>query len=262
MPSFSETQIIKLKDKNWFDRQKIAGQCVATCLKTSKEIIESHKPAISLKYIEAVCLEIIKSMNCSPTFLGYKGFPGAICASVNTQLVHGIPTDYVLQDGDVVKIDLGATYQGAIGDAAITAIYGAPKHPEHPKLIQACKLALDNAIKMVAVGKRLGVIGSAIHYINRSTRYGLITNYGGHGIDEDTPHAQPFVANKAQSLSGVRLQPGMTLAIEPMMVIGEAKTRTESDGWTVVTPGIGAHFEHTIFIAEDKVHVMTDYENL
>lgn len=260
MPSFSETSVIRLKDQNWFDRQKVAGQCVARCLKTSKEIIDSHRSNTSLKYIEEVCLEIMKSMDCSPTFFGYKGFPGAICASVNTQLVHGIPTEYQLQDGDVVKIDLGATYKGAIADAAITSIYGSPKSSEHPKLIQTCKLALDNAIKMVALGKRLGVIGSAIHYVNRSTRYGLITNYGGHGIDENTPHAPPFVANKAQTLSGIRLQPGMTLAIEPMMVIGEATTRTASDGWTVITPGVGAHFEHTIFIAQDKVHVMTAYE--
>lgn len=258
--SFSELQFIKLKDDNWFQRQKVAGQCVAQCLQASKFMIESKKPDLTLNFIEAECTRIIKSMQCTPTFLGYKGFPGAICTSVNNQLVHGIPSNYTLQEGDVVKIDLGATYQGAIGDAATTCIYGAPKDPEHLKLIETCKTALDNAIKMVGLGKRLGVIGSAINHVVKSTRYGLITDYGGHGIDEDKPHAQPFVANKAQSLSGIRIQPGLTVAIEPMLVIGEAKTKLAEDGWTVLTPGIGAHFEHTIFVGPDKVHVMTELE--
>lgn len=260
--SFANNQIVTLHDQDWFDRQLIAGKCVAKCLKASKQLIEEQQPNLSLLDIEAICAEIIEKDNCTPTFFGYKSFPGKICASVNKQLVHGIPSGYQLKPGDVVKIDLGATYDKAISDAAITAIYGPPVNSEHPKLIASCKAALDNAIKRVSIGARLGVIGAAIHYVNKSTRYGLITNYGGHGLTEDTPHATPFVANKAQSMEGIHLQAGMTLAIEPMMVIGEAVTRTEADGWTVTTPGIGSHFEHTIFIGEDKVHITTEWENL
>lgn len=258
--SFSELQFIKLKNDDWFQRQKIAGQCVAKCLQASKLLIEQKTPNLSLIDIESACSEIIESMDCTPTFFGYKDFPGKICASVNQQLVHGIPSNYILQEGDVVKIDLGATYQGAIADAALTCIYGAPKDPDHLKLIEACRAALYNAINMISVGKRLGVIGSAINHVVKSTRYGLITKYGGHGIDDNKPHAQPFVANKAQSLSGVRIQPGLTIAIEPMLVIGEAKTKLANDGWTVITPGIGAHQEHTIFVDKDKIHIMTELE--
>lgn len=258
MKSFTENSLVKLKDNEWFDKQKIAGQCVARCLQTSKELIEAHTTNLSLKQIEDECLKIMLSMKCTPTFLGYKGFPGAICTSVNTQLVHGIPSNYILQDGDVVKVDLGATYEGVIADAAITTIYGPPKDKLHIELIDTCRKALDNAIAMVSVGKRLGVIGAAIHYTNKSTRFGLITEYGGHGIDMNTPHAPPFVKNKSTSQEGIRIQPGLSIAIEPMLVIGDPKTQVSSiDNWTVSTPGIGAHFEHSIFVGKDQVHIMT-----
>jgi methionyl aminopeptidase len=262
VPSFSDLTLVKLKDEHWLARQKVAGQCVAKCLARSRELIEAQTPNLTLKDLEAECLQIILSMKCTPTFLGYKGFPGVICASINTQLVHGIPSEYVLQPGDVVKVDLGATYQGAIADAAITAIYGAPKSPDHLLLVESCRDALANGIKAVAVGKRIGAIGNAIQHVVKRTRFGLITDYGGHGLDENTPHAEPFVANKALQTSGVRIQPGMTLAIEPMVVLGsDTRSWVSSDGWTVNTNTIGAHFEHTIYVSASGVQVLTQLES-
>ncbi len=233
MSNFSTSNLIRLKDDNFLERQKVAGKCVAGVLRTINKIITDKTPNVSLKDLEREALRQILAADCTPTFQGYKGFPGAICLSVNKQLVHGIPTEYVLQEGDVVKFDLGATYQGAIADAAATAIYGEPKSPQHVELLKTCKGALNHAIKAVAVGKQLGCIGYAIHKFVSATRFGLITKYGGHGIDENIPHAYPFVANKSQPKEGPRIQPGLTIAIEPMVVVGDTQTRTADDGWTV-----------------------------
>jgi methionyl aminopeptidase len=261
--AFSGMQFVVLKDKEWFERQAVAGKAVAKCLSTCHYLItdKDMTPNLSLKDLEAECEGIIAKAGCTPTFKDYKGFPGAICTSVNKQIVHGIPTDYVLQPGDVVSIDLGATFEGAIGDAAMTAIYGEPKKEEHVKLLERCQGALYAAIDAIAVGSQLGCIGDAIHKHTRNSGYALITQYGGHGIDYNMPHAQPFVANKQRRDEGIHIQPGLAIAIEPMLAIGSAKTKTLNDGWTVKTRDISCHFEHSIYVGEDKVHVMTAWED-
>lgn len=258
--SFEQSAFVILKDSHWLEDQRIAGKCVAGVLKTLNQMIVDRIPNLSLKDMEAEAVRQIEAANCTPTFQGYKGFPGAICLSVNNQLVHGIPSSYILQEGDVVKFDLGATYNGAIADAAASAIYGAPKIKIHEELLSVCKGALDHAIKAIQVGKQLGVIGYAISkYVQSKSRFGIVTKYGGHGIDKNTPHAAPFVANKAQYNEGVRIQPGMTIAIEPMVVVGDPTPKTEKDGWTVTTAGIGAHFEHSVFVDVDKIHIITEW---
>ncbi len=260
--SFAENSLVTLKDQDWFEKQRLAGEAVATCLATSRKLIERKTPNLTLKDIEEECKKIITSFSCTPTFKDYKGFPGAICASVNKQLVHGIPSDYKLKEGDVVKIDLGATFEGVIADAAITAIYGEGKS-EHQRLIKACREALYKGIDSIAIGKRLGVIGHSISKYARSHGYALVTRYGGHGLDLNKPHAPPFVANKAHHSEGIRIQPGLTIAIEPMLVMGFTdKTKVGKDGWTVWAKDICAHTEHTLFVGEDKVHIMTDHEGL
>jgi len=258
--SFENNDLIYLKDKFWLERQQIAGKCVGGILKTINTMIVEKIPNLSLKDIEEEAIRQIAENKCTATFKDYKGFPGAICLSVNKQLVHGVPTNYILQDGDVVKFDLGATYNGAIADAAATAIYGAPKSKQHVDLIEICKNSLTQAIQAVKIGKQLGCIGYAIHkYVTSNSRFGLITNYGGHGLDENIPHATPFVANKSKANEGPRIQEGLSIAIEPMLVIGDNRTRVGPDGWTVLTSDIGAHFEHSIFVAEDKTYVLTEW---
>lgn len=258
MNNFQPNMLVTLKDFNWVSRQRIAGKCVARVLKHLDSMILDATPNLSLLDMDAEAERIILEEGCTPTFKGYKGFPGAACLSVNKDMVHGIPTKYVLQDGDVVKFDLGATFQGAIADAASTRIYGNPKHEKHVRLVNATLKALNNGIKAAGVGKRIGAIGYAIH--KSIGEFGNITNYGGHGLDENQPHAAPFVANKGQPTEGVRMQAGMTIAIEPMLVIGSTETRIQEDGWTVSVNDISAHMEHTIFIHEDRVEVMTAWD--
>jgi methionyl aminopeptidase len=260
---FAQSQIINLKDDLWLKRQKHAGRCVANCLIECGKAIKAVTPNLSLIDLENIAIRQINSMDCIPTFYNYKGFPGKVCISVNNQLVHGIPTDYVLQDGDVVSVDLGATFEGAIADAARTWIYGTPRSQEHVRLIQTCKDSLAAGIKAIEIGKHLGVIGYAIHQYTKNSGFNLITNYGGHGLDYNKPHSEPFVNNKSQSNEGIRIQSGLSIAIEPMLVIGEAKTKILDDKWTVVTPGIGVHFENSVTIMESGVHVVTEtpYDN-
>lgn len=259
-PTLGETQFVRLKDDRWLSRQQHAGKTVAECLKYCKHTIE-QSPGVSLKELESACADRMAKNGCTPTFLNYKGFPGAICTSVNKQLVHGVPTDYKIKEGDVVSVDMGATYEGAIADAALTAICGKSRDWQHARLLKTCQEALHNAIDAIEIGKRIGCIGRAIHHRVKSSGFKLITHYGGHGIDYDTPHAHPFVANKATKDDGIVIQPGMAIAIEPMVVMGlSSKTKTLNDGWTVVAGGIGAHFEHSVFIGEDKVHVVTQWE--
>lgn len=251
------SQFIPLHNQDWLSRQKIAGKCVSECLAESKRLILSEAK-LSGKDIESLCLKIFTSYQCTPTFFGYRGFPGAICLSINNELVHGIPNNKNFLPGDVIKIDLGATYQKAIADAAITVIYGTPKSQKHQELIIAASKSLEEGIKAIKIGKRIGEIGNAIYNFVRLTEFHLITDYGGHGIDEDIPHAAPFVPNKSSKNEGVRFQPGMSLAIEPMLVMGDNRTRvSKQDGWTVLTDGIGAHFEHTIFITNEETLILT-----
>ena len=257
MSNLGPSHFISLKDENWISRQRIAGKCVGKVLRTLNKLVKAG--GVNLKDLENEAQKIITEHDCTPTFHGYKGFPGILCLSVNQQLVHGIPVDYNLQDGDVVKFDVGATYQGAIADAAYTAIVGKPKTETHVRLIDETKKALMSGIQAAKVGNRLGQIGYAIHKSVSKTEFGLIVDYGGHGLDENVPHTEPFVSNKSQPNQGVRLQAGMTLALEPMLTIGGTQTQVGKDGWTVTTPGIGSHMEHTIFIHPDRVEIMTDW---
>lgn len=254
------SELITLKDECWLTRQKRAGRCVAHILKECEEAIRSQRPNLSLRDLERIALLQMKIHDCTPTFLNYKGFPSAICTSVNKQLVHGVVTDYVLQPGDVVKVDLGATFEGAIADAARTFIYGEPLSEEHVRLVDTCKKSLEIAIENVKVGNRIGAIGNAIHKHVKDSGFGLVTNYGGHGLEYDRPHADPFVSNKADKSEGIRIVPGLTIAIEPLLVCGmDVSTSVGVDKWTVNAKGVAAHFEDTLYVAEDGVHILTEY---
>jgi methionyl aminopeptidase len=259
MSNFDESGLVILKDLEWLKKQQVAGKCAATVLQTCKKMVEEHIPNLKLLDLESVIDGILEKYNCSATFYGYNGFPSKICISVNEQLVHGIPSDYILKDGDVIKLDFGATYENVIADTAITCIYGPPKSKEHVRLLEICSGALNAAIKSVKVGSRLGVIGRAIYMAIKNSGFGVITKYGGHGISYNKPHAPPFVANKACCDEGIRIKPGLCIAIEPMLVMGlDTTTTVKEDGWTVICRGIAVHVEHTIFVQEHCVEVVTD----
>jgi methionyl aminopeptidase len=259
--TFAINSLIKLKNNDWLVKQRQAGRIAAQTLKLLEQMVVD-KTTKSLLELNQIAEEYIMSSGGIPTFAGYKGFPAGVCISVNKQLVHGIPTDYKLQDGDLVSFDLGVTFEGAIADTAITCIYGDPKSELHVKLIKATNESLMKGIEAIAVGKQLGCIGSAISKYVKGTGFGLITNYGGHGLDWNTPHAAPFVNNKDVSDNGIHIQPGLAIAIEPMLVLGSTETKVADDGWTVLTNDVGAHAEHSVFIHEDRVEIITDRDNL
>lgn len=262
--SFQTHSLIHLHDQWFLTRQTIAGKVAAQAISTVSQLVSAAPPNLTTKDLEETAVKVILDGGCTPTFEGYKGFPGKICISVNRSLVHGIPSNYILQPGDIVKVDLGATYDGeVVADTATTLIYSQPKSSKHPELIKICKEALNNAIKAIQIGKQMGIIGYSISKtISKYSGLGLVTKYGGHGISFlpskiPVPHASPFVSNKSQFNEGVRIVPGMSFAIEPMVVLGDPTTRLDKDGWTVLTREIGAHEEHTIFVTEEGPKVMT-----
>lgn len=260
--SFTSSELVKLKNQDWLNKQRVAGKIAALTLTLLKKQVQ-EKTTHSLIELNEIAESFIEASGGSCTFKGYKNFPAGVCISVNRQLVHGIPTDYILQDGDVISFDLGVTVGGAIADTALTCIYGEPKSSHHIKLIQATEEALMKGIAAIKVGERLGVIGNAISRCAKGYGFGLITNYGGHGLDWEVPHASPFVSNKSISDEGVRIQPNMTLAIEPMFTNGSTATRVDQDGWTVwCDASISTHFEHTVFVHDDRVEIITDRSNL
>lgn len=254
-------EVVILKDALWMKRQKHAGSVVAKSHKEIYQMIKGMSKGLTLKQIGEAVDEIIRKNECIPTFLGYNGFPSVICASLNKELVHGFTRDIELQPGDVVKIDIGATYEGAIGDCAVTYIYGKPKSLKVMEMLLACQQSLHDAIAVVKPGNRLGEIGKAIWKRSKESGFGVITDFGGHGINYDKLHAQPFVSNKGTSDTGVVMEPGLSIAIEPMFVLGNnTNTKLLKDKWTVVTKDVGCHFEHSVTIDEDgHTHIMTDH---
>ena len=256
--SFESSELIILKDEHWLKRQKHAGRCVSNVLKECGDLILNNTPHLNLLDLEKLVYQYCNVYDATPTFLGYKGFPSACCISVNKAVVHGIVHDYELQPGDIVSVDLGATYEGAIADAARTWIYGKPKDPKHVDLLNVGYEALLLGQKQVKVGNRLGSIGNAIYKYVSNKGYGVITDYGGHGIDYNKPHSKPFVANKQHPDDGNVIVNGLSIAIEPMVVFGEAKTKVDSDGWTVRTPELSCHYENSVTVFDNKVHIITE----
>ena len=257
---FNKNGLFKLKNQDWLDKQRIAGRIAAECLIQLEDYVKNNT-FHSMATLSDVIERFILREGGTPTFKGYKGFPAAVCISINKQLVHGIPDDTVLDHGDVVSFDLGVTYKGAIADTALTCILGEPK-PEHEKLVKATQECLMKGIEAIKVGNHLGCIGHAIAKHAKAMGFGLVNNYGGHGLDWDTPHAPPFVANKAELNEGIRIQPGLAIAIEPMLTLGSPHTHVSDDGWTVMTDTIGAHFEHSIYVHQDHEEIITDRTRL
>lgn len=257
---FASNMFVSLKDDKWLALQRVAGRIASdTLLFLEKQVRE--KTTKSLLELNAEAEKMMTNAGGIPTFKGYKGFPAGVCISVNKQLVHGIPTAYQLQEGDLISFDLGVTVEGAIADTAITCIYGEPKSERHVALVKATEASLMAGIEAIKVGNRLGCIGDAIFKARNG--FAVVNHYGGHGLDWNVPHASPFVHNRSAPNEGIHIQPGLSIAIEPMLVIGsDSSTTTANDGWTVYTKEIGAHFEHSIFVHEDHVEIITNRSRL
>ena len=247
------------KGEDWLVRQRVAGKTVAHCLSILSSLTK-EKTKLTLRELSVLAEDVIREEKCTPTFKGYKGFPEAVCISVNKELVHGIPNDRFLQEGDIVTFDLGATFEGAIADAATTVIYGEPLQSWHAEMLAVGKGALEAGIGAVKLGNRIGAIGNAIHKFVSKSNYRVNNNYGGHSLSWNEPHSHIFVPNKSDPSEGAIIYPGLTIAIEPLVLPRTASENTyvSKDGWTVMAHDLCCHFEHTLYVHNDgSVEVMT-----
>jgi methionyl aminopeptidase len=233
-----------------------AGQVVASALSAAAAAVA---PGVSTAELDAIAAAEIRSAGATPSFLGYHGFPATICASVNDEIVHGIPRPArLLRDGDVVSIDCGAVVDGWHADAALTVPVGTVT-AGLARLIDTCERALWHGLAAAQPGARIGDISHAVQRCAGSAgKYGIVEDYGGHGIGSEM-HMDPPVPNAGRPGRGPVLAEGMALAVEPLLVLGGPGTRLLDDGWTVVTEdgSPAAHFEHTVAITADGPWVLT-----
>ena len=219
---------------------------------------EAVKPGVSTWEIDQIAYEYIKSQGAEPNFLHLYGFPATACISINDEIIHGIPSkERILKEGDIVSIDLGAKIHGYNGDNAATFACGKISE-QAQRLMDTTKESLYRAIEMAVPGNKIGDIASAVQVYCEQRGYGVVREYTGHGVGRDL-HEDPSVPNYGKAGRGVRLLPGMTLAIEPMINEGTAAIRQMSDGWTVKTADhkLSAHFEHTVAITNDGPVILT-----
>jgi methionyl aminopeptidase len=238
------------------DKMRRAGAITAG---TIDRVLEAVVPGATTLDLDRIAEAYIRSEGATPSFLGYKGFTGSICASINDEIVHGIPAaDRLLADGDLVSLDFGAIWDGFHSDAAVTVFVGAPPSDDAKRLAETTQSALDDAISVVRPGGRLSDIGHAIEQVALAQGLGVIREYGGHGIGRAL-HEDPFIQNWGVAGRGPELKPGLVVAIEPMLTLGGDGTRVLDDGWTVVTAdgSLAAHFEHTVAITDDGHEVLT-----
>ena len=231
-----------------------AGAVVAA---TVKALLQTVEPGMTTRHLDNVAAREIKRLGAKPAFLGYRGFPATICTSINEEIVHGIPGDRVIREGDLVKMDVGAIVDGLYGDSAVTVAAGRVAD-DAQGLIDVTSASLDAAIDQVRPGARLGDIGAAVQQYAESRGYSVVREYVGHGIGRRL-HEDPQVPNYGTAGRGLALRPGMAIAIEPMVNLGTWRTQTLEDDWTVITADgeLSAHFEHTLLVTEDGVEVLT-----
>lgn len=231
-----------------------AGRIVATILEMlSKQV----RPGIKTKELDVIAARELERLGARPSFKGYRGFPANLCVSVNDEIVHGIPGERVLDEGDIVSLDLGAIFKGFQGDAAVTVGVGEINSPAE-QLMETTEGALETGIAAAYPGARLGDISVAIQNYAESRGYSVVREYTGHGIGREM-HEEPQIPNFGPPGVGPVLKKGMTLALEPMVNAGDWRTRLGNDHWAVVTAdgSLSAHFEHTIAITNDGPEVLT-----
>ncbi|RSK25568.1 type I methionyl aminopeptidase [Bacillus sp. HMF5848] len=247
--------MIICKTPREIDIMREAGRIVAL---THQELKKHIVPGVTTKQLDAIAEKVIREHNAIPSFKGYNGFPGSICASVNEELVHGIPGDRVLNDGDIISIDIGAKYNGYHGDSAWTYAVGEVSE-KTAHLLKVTEESLYKGLEYAKPGGRLSDISHAIQtYVEDESGLAIVREYVGHGIGQDL-HEDPQIPHYGPPNRGPRLKPGMVLAIEPMVNAGTRYVQTLADNWTVVTVDkeMCAHYEHTIAITESGYEILT-----
>jgi methionyl aminopeptidase len=246
--------MIILKTKREIEIMKKAGRLVAQ----SHELVRKNiKPGVTTKELDQLVEDFLRTHNAIPTFKGYNGFPFSICASVNEEVVHGFPSDRKLQIGDIISVDIGATFEGYVGDSAKTFLVGDVDE-EKRHLVEATKQSFYEGIKFAKTTYRLSDISHAIQQYAESQGLSVVRDYVGHGVGKKM-HESPQVPNFGKPDKGPRLQEGMVLAIEPMINSGVYNVKVLENGWTVVTVDgkPSAHYEHTVAITDGEPELLT-----
>lgn len=228
--------------------------------KTLGEVEKHIRPGVKTIELDRIAEEFIRDNRAVPAFKGYCGFPGSLCISVNEQVVHGIPGNYELQDGDVVSVDCGTILDGYVGDSAFTFMVGEVSE-EVKMLLRRTKESLYKGIEAAVVGKRVGDIGYAVQSYVESFGYGVVRELVGHGVGRKM-HEDPQVPNYGNRGTGTKLSKNMVIAIEPMITMGKKEVFQERDGWTIVTRDKkpAAHFEHDVVVREGKAEILSSFD--
>ncbi len=246
--------MVTRKSRQEVEQMRRAGRIVAEVL----ALVESElKPGVSTAHLDRIAEAYIRKEGAVPSFKGYHGYPASLCISIDDEVVHGIPGDRVIREGQIVSIDAGAIYQGWHGDGARTFIIGEPD-AEAERLVTATRTAMMAGIAAAIPGNRIGDIAAAVEDVASAAGYGIVRQYVGHGIGTEM-HEEPQVPNFRSGNRGMQLVPGICLAIEPMLTLGDPEVETRPDGWTVVTRdgSRAAHFEHTITITDRGPQILT-----
>jgi methionyl aminopeptidase len=242
------------KSPRELDKMAASGEVVAEVLERLGELIE---PGVTTGELDQAAEELIRSRGGVPTFKGYRGFPGSICASPNAMVVHGIPGRYRLDDGDLISIDVGVTKDGYVADSAYTFAVGEIDD-EAQRLLETCRAALDAGVAEARAGNRIGDISHAVQRTTEAGGFAVVRTLVGHGVGQSM-HEEPQIPNYGEPARGIELTVGMTLAIEPMINVGSPDVYVADDGWSIYTSdgSLSAHFEHTVAVTEDGPRVLT-----
>jgi methionyl aminopeptidase len=247
---------IIVKTPEQVERMAAAGAIQARCLRM---LASKCRPGVTTAELDEAAERFITSQGATPSFKGYRGFPGSICASPNSMVVHGIPGPYELKRGDIISLDVGVTYDGWVGDAAVTVPVGSVS-PDAQKLLDTTKQALFGGVAQARAGNRLGDVSAAIQRTVELEGLSIIRTLVGHGIGRDM-HEDPQIPNYGEPGRGPLLEPGMVLAIEPMVNAGTHLVRVGDDNWAVYSQdgSLAAHFEFTVAVTEDGPRVLTPW---
>jgi len=246
--------MIVRKTESEVDTMARAGRVVASTL----DLLEAEaKPGVTTADLDRIAEEHIRSFGGVPTFKGYRGFPGSICASPNSMVVHGIPGPYELKSGDLLSVDVGVTLDGYVADSAITVPVGEVSATGH-ELIEVCRESLEAAIAQCRAGNRLGDVSHAVQELVEARGFGVVRSLVGHGVGREM-HEDPQIPNYGPAGRGPKLAPGMVFAIEPMITEGDWNVRGGEDGWAIYTTdgSLAAHCEHTVAITSNGPRVLT-----
>lgn len=249
--------MVSIKSHSDIIKMRKAGFITAGALVAAQKAL---RPGMTTKELDTVVRKFITSHGAKPSFLGYGGFSGSACISINDVVIHGIPGPQIIKEGDIVSVDVGAYIGGFHGDSCKTFAVGEVSE-EAKALMRSTEESLYLAIKMVRPGVRLGDIGAAIQKYNEDNGFSVVRDFCGHGVGHDL-HEDPEVNNFGKSGHGLRLREGMVIAIEPMINQGAPEVKIMKDGWTTKTVDgkLSAHFEHTVAVTEDGCMILTDPE--